>query len=225
MNILLALVCLLAIIALVVGIVLRDWLRSRALAQQARVLGFFFAGTAKPFLGAELNAAPFLDDGPRTRVFNVISGSFDSREFLLFDLYGHGTETPLASSVAAFCWRGAPLPAFEVAPVMPLGCACAGIKGPRLVLSGTGLWRRVSIRNLGDAGQLDLARLRSALEPLEAILPRYRVACCPEWIFVCRPGKKIRPSAVNVFLQESSRIAAAVLEGVGGKHVSASSGA
>jgi hypothetical protein len=225
MNILLALACLFAMSLFVIGIVLRDWLRSKQLERQARLLGFSFQEMSRPLAGAHLQAAPFLVDGPGTIAFNVLTGSSGDLEVCVFDLYDHGTEAPLSSTVAAFHSREGGLPSFEVSRRWPLGRACESAKGPRLVFERESLGRRFSVRCVSDARQVNGFLMRMGLERLDSAIEQYRVACCPEWVFVFRPGKKVKPAEIARFITETSTVAKALLAEAGGGGLAVSSGA
>lgn len=222
MNILLALLCLLAGSLLVVWVVLRDGLRSSALARQARILGFSFQSKARPFLGARVSAAPFLEDGPSTQVFNVISGSAEGLEFSIFDVYEHTLEMPLASSVAAFRWSAGALPSFELGSRRVLGGAKRD--GLQVVFTREGSWSGLKVRVPADACPVDQVRLRAALGPWVSRLEDYRIASCPQWVFIMRPGRKVAASELMSFTEETAQLARAIVAGVGGRRASASTG-
>ena len=47
----------------------------------------------------------------------------------------------------------------------------------------------------------------SRLERLRLTMNRYRLSCSPEWLFVYRPGMKIRAKDFSRFVEETTRIA------------------
>jgi hypothetical protein len=211
MNVLLALGCLLAVLLCVAGILLRDVVRSRRLQQRGRSLGLSFEPISEPVTGPQLKATSCLQDGCSTVAFNVLAGRVGGFQVRVFDLRDESFESPVLTTVAAFRSEAAELPPFEVGLKGFFGRIADALKAQSAAGGKEDLSKQFLIRSAADEKRIYEFLTPPRLERLRLYVNRYRLTCDPEWIFIYRPGKKTKAGELSHFLEETTRIAEALL--------------
>ena len=209
MNVLLALGCLLAVLLCVAGVLLRDVVRSQGLEQRGRPLGFSFAAVSEAVEGPQLNARACVQKGCSSVAFNVLTGHTDGLQVRIFDLRDERLESPVLTTVAAFRSPTAGR-LFELG----LKGLCRQIaeelqaraSGPQENLS-----HRLFIRGAADNQRIHDFLTQPRPEGLRLSMNRYRLSCAPEWVFIYRPGMKIKAKDFSRFLEETTGIAQALV--------------
>jgi hypothetical protein len=236
MNVLLSLGCLLAVLFGVACILLHDVVRSRSLQRRGRSLGLSFEPISEPVTGPQLKATSCVQDGCSTAAFNVLTGRAGEFQVRVFDLRDESFESPAFTTVAAFRSQNADLPSFEIGLKGLLGRIAEALKARRAAAGKENLInQQFFIRCVGDEKRIRDFLTPPRLERLRLYVNRYRLTCNPEWVFIYRPGKKIKAKDVTQFLEETTRIAEALLtcasdlqktaSGAAGNRLSASRGA
>jgi len=211
MNVLLALGCLLAVLLFVTGMLLRDVVRSRSLQRRARSLGLSFEPISEPVTGPQLKATSCLQDGCSTVAFNVLAGRVGGFQVRVFDLRDESAEAPVLTTVAAFRSQTANLPSFEIGLKGLFGRIAEALKARPATVGKENLSNQFFIRGAADAKQINDFLTPPRLERLRLSVNRYRLTCNPEWAFVYRPGIKIKAKELSHFLEETTKIAEALL--------------
>jgi hypothetical protein len=211
MNVLLALGCLLAVLLCLAGILLRDVVRSRSLQRRGRSLGLSFEPTSEPVTGPLLKATSCFQDGCSTVAFNVLAGRIGGFQVRVFDLRDESIEAPVLTTVAAFRSQTANLPSFEIGLQGLFGRIAEALKARRATAGKENLSNQFSIRGAADEKQIHDFLTPPRLERLRLYVNRYRLTCNPEWVFVYRPGIKIKAKDLSHFLEETTKIAEALL--------------
>lgn len=211
MNVLLALGCLFAVLLGVAGILLRDVVRSRSLQRQGRSLGLSFEQVSEPVTGPQLKATSCLQDGCSTVAFNVLAGHVGGFQVRVFDLRDESFESPVLTTVAAFRSQTAKLPSFEVGLKGFFGRIAEALKAPRAAAGAESLSNQFLLRCAEDEQRIREFLTPPRLERLRLYVNRYRLTCDPEWVFIYRPGKKTKARNLSNFLEETTKIAEALL--------------
>jgi len=211
MNVVLALGCLLIVLLSAAGILLRDVIRSKDLQRRGRSLGFSFEAISEAVTGPELKATSCVQQGCSSVAFNVLTGVANGLKVRVFDVRDERLESPVLTTVAAFRSSVIEPSAFElgmkslvrrIADAPELRRACPGQEN---LLGG------FSIHRLTNDTSMDDLLASPRLERLRLTMNRYRLSCSPEWFFVYRPGIKIRAKDFSRFLEETARIAQALI--------------
>jgi len=210
MNVLLALGCLLAVLLGVAGILLRDAVRSRSLQRRASALGFSFEPVSDQATGPQLKTSSCLQDGCSTVAFNVLTGEAGGFRVRIFDLRDESLETPALTTVAAFRSQSA-LPGFELG-LRGLFGRVAEVLRARPANGKEKLAKQFSIGGAADDKRVEEFLTVPRMERLRLSMNQYRITCNPEWVFVYRPGIKIKARDFSYFLEETTRIAEALLK-------------
>jgi hypothetical protein len=212
----------LAIVGLVLGAIAvlasQELLRSRhsrAIEREARKLGLAFSVAAMPFEGTDVHGLTPLQENPCIEAANIVQGSVDGRRVLVLELpfcEACEEETPCLhfTTIAAFRCPGGELPEFEI-----------GRKGP-LSKVADALWRKPAVVDDREFAKdffvccEEPARVHDWLTPaklaeLRQPSPPFQISANADWILIYRPGVRIRTEQVAEFLQETSRIAGALL--------------
>jgi hypothetical protein len=201
--------------AIGLGLFLLDCLFTRRrlerLEAQAHALGFSFARTAQPFAGSSIEGLCILADDSAA-VINVMQGRAGGCDAIVFELARLNPACPMvaATTVAAFrCTCGR-------LPVLAIGDRDLAHR-----LDDLAVHRHDSA--LGDTAPFfvhcaDQRRAHEFLTParlqhLRATARHFRIESSSDWIFVYRPGVRIRPEALPEFLQGTSVIASGLLDG------------
>jgi hypothetical protein len=211
MNVFLALGCLLAVLVGVACILLRDMVRSRNFERRGRSLGLSFEAISEPVAGPRLTAASCLQDGCSNVVFNVLSGRVGGFQVRVFDLRDESFATPVLTTVAAFRSETVNLPSFELSLKGFFGRIAEALKAWRTAAGQQNLANQFFIRDAADEQRIQDFLTPPRLERLRLDVNRYRLTCNSEWVFVYRPGTKIKPKNLSHFLQETTKIAEALL--------------
>jgi hypothetical protein len=211
MNVLLALGCLLAALLCVAGILLRDVVRSRSLQRRGRSLGLSFEPVCELVPGPQLKATSCLQDGFSTIAFNVLTGRAGDFQVRVFDLRDESFETPALTTVAAFRSQTADLPSFELSLKGLLGRVTEELRTRQAADGKEKLSNQFFIRGTADEERIHKFLTPPRLEKLRLCVNHYRLTCNPEWVFIYRPGIKIKAREVSSFLEETTRIAEALL--------------
>jgi hypothetical protein len=211
MNVLLALGCLLAVLLFVTGMLLHDVVRSRSLQRRARSLGLSFEPISKPVTGPQLKATSCLQDGCSTVAFNVLAGRAGGFEVRVFDLRDDSFESPVSTTFAAFRSQTANLPSFEIGLKGLFGRIAETLKAQRAATGKENLSSQFFIRCAADEKRIQDFLTPPQLEQLRLYVNRYRLTCDPEWVFIYRSGIKIKAKDLAHFLEETTRIAEALL--------------
>ena len=211
MNVVLALGCLLAVLLCLACILLRDVVRSRSLQRRGRALGLSFETVSEPVNGPQMKATSCLQDGFSTVAFNVLTGQVGEFQVRIFDLRDESFETPVLTTVAAFRSQTANLPSFELSLKGLCGRIAEAIGARRTAAGKEDLSNQFFIRCAADEKRIQDFLTPPRLERLRLYVNRYRLTCNPEWIFIYRPGIKIKAKRFSHFLEETTRIAEALL--------------
>jgi hypothetical protein len=210
MNVLLALGCLLAVLLCVAGILLRDVVHSRGLQRRGRALGFSFEAVGEAVKVPQLNATSCVQEACSSVVFNVLAGHAGGLQVRVFDLRDESLESPVLTTVAAF--RS---PTGECLFELGLKELCRQIAEAlkaRPARPGQGnLSHRFFTRGAADDQRIHDFLAAPRLERLRLSMNRYRLSCNPEWIFIYRPGVKIKAKGFSRFLEETTKIAQALM--------------
>jgi len=210
MNVLLALGCLFAVLLGVACMLLRDVVRSRSLQRRGRSFGLTFEPISEPVTGPQLKATSCLQDGCSTVAFNVLAGRVGGFEVRVFDLRDESLEAPVLTTVAAFRSQNANLPSFELSLKGLFGRIAEALKTRRAAASEN-LSNQFFIRGAADEQRIHNFLSPPRLERLRLYVNRYRLTCNPEWVFIYRPGTKIKAKDFSHFLEETKKIAEALL--------------
>jgi hypothetical protein len=210
MNVLLALGCLFAVLLGVACMLLRDVVRSRSLQRRGRSFGLTFEPISEPVTGPQLKATSCLQDGCSTVAFNVLAGRVGGFEVRVFDLRDESLEAPVLTTVAAFRSQNANLPSFELSLKGLFGRIAEALK-TRRAAAGENLPNQFFIRGAADEQRIHNFLSPPRLERLRLYVNRYRLTCNPEWVFIYRPGTKIKAKDFSHFLEETKKIAEALL--------------
>jgi hypothetical protein len=189
---------------------------SRAMEREARKLGLAFSVAANPFEGSDVHGLPVLQGDSSMEAANVVRSSVDGRDALVLELPFCEVceeETPCLhfTTVAAFrCPRGE-MPEFEI--------------GRKTALSKFGdvLWRKPAVIEDREFAKEffvcceEPEKVHDWLTPaklaeLRQSSPSFHISANADWILIYRPGICVRAEQVAAFLQETSRIAAALLQ-------------
>jgi hypothetical protein len=211
MNVLLALGCLLAVLLCVAGILLRDVVRSRSLLGRGRSLGLSFVATSEAVTGAQPQTTACPQDGFSPVAFNVLASRAGEFQVRIFDLRDENFETPVLTTVAAFHAQTADLPSFEIGRKGLFGRIAEALKARRAAASKEDIFHQFFIRGATDEKRIHAFLTQPRLERLRLYGGRYHLACNSEWVFVYRPGVKIKAKDVSHFLEETTKIAEALL--------------
>ncbi len=210
MNVLLALGCLFAVLLGVACMLLRDVVRSRSLQRRGRAFGLTFEPISEPVTGPQMKATSCLQDGCSTVAFNVLAGHVGGFEVRVFDLRDESLEAPVLTTVAAFRSQNANLPSFELSLKGLFGRIAEALKTWRAA-AGKNLSNQFFIRGAADEQRIHDFLSPPRLERLRLYVNRYRLTCNPEWVFIYRPGTKIKAKDFAHFLEETAKIAEALL--------------
>jgi hypothetical protein len=211
MNVLLALGCLLAVLLGVACMLLGDVVRSKSLQRRGRSFGLSFEPISEPVTGPQLKATSCLQDGCSTVAFNVLAGRVGGFEVRVFDLRDESLETPVLTTVAAFRSQNANLPSFELSLKGLFGRIAEALKTRRAAAGKEKLSNQFFIRGAADEQRIHDFLTPPRLERLRLYVNRYRLSCNPEWVFIYRPGTKIKAKDFSRFLEETTKIAEALL--------------
>jgi hypothetical protein len=211
MNVVLALGCLLAVLLCLACVLLRDVVRSRSLQQQGRSLGLSFETVLEPVTGPQMKATSCLQNGFSTVAFNVLTGHVGEFQVRIFDFRDNSFETPVLTTVAAFRSQTATLPSFELSLMGLCGRIAEAIAARRTAAGKEDLSNQFFIRRAADEKRIQDFLTPPRLERLRLCVNRYRLTCNPEWIFIYRPGMRIKARHFSYFLEETTRIAEALL--------------
>lgn len=211
MNVLLAVAFGVAVLIFVVMLVVRDRARSKRLEQQARLLGLSFEDVSNPLEGVHPGRIPLLLENASAGGFNVLTGTVRGLQVRVFDLRNEAVELPFWTTVAGFHLDTAALPTFELG-VKGLGERISKVlKKPQVVVNHQGFGPQYSIRCVTDQKQTYDFLTPTRLQQLRLHLGNFHLACCPEWVFIYRPGFKVEPSDLPRFMERASEIASSLL--------------
>jgi hypothetical protein len=211
MNVVLALGCLIAVLLCLACIFLRDVVRSRSLQQRGRSLGLSFETVSESVTGPQMKATSCLHDGFSTVAFNVLTGRVGEFQVRVFDLRDESFETPVLTTIAAFRPQIANLPSFELSLRGLCGRIAEAIGARGMGAGKEELSNQFLIRCAADEKRIQDFLTPPRLERLRLYVDRYRLSCNPEWIFIYRPGIRIKAKRFSRFLEETTRIAEALL--------------
>ena len=189
---------------------LRDVVRSRSLQRRGRAFGLTFEPISEPVTGPQMKATSCLQDGCSTAAFNVLAGHVGGFEVRVFDLRDESLEAPVLTTVAAFRSQNANLPSFELSLKGLFGRIAEALKTWRAA-AGKNLSNQFFIRGAADEQRIHDFLSPPRLERLRLYVNRYRLTCNPEWVFIYRPGTKIKAKDFAHFLEETAKIAEALL--------------
>jgi hypothetical protein len=211
MNVVLALGCLLAVLLCLACILLRDVVRSRSLQRCGRALGLSFETVSEPVTGPQMKATSCLQDGFSTVAFNVLTGQVGEFQVRIFDLRDESFETPVLTTIAAFRSQTANLPSFELSLKGLCGRIAEAIGARQAAAGKEDLSNQFFIRCAADEKRIQDFLTPPRLERLRLYVNRYRLTCNQEWVFIYRPGVRIKAKRFSHFLEDTTRIAEALL--------------
>ena len=102
------------------------------------------------------------------------------------------SKLPVLTTVAAFRSQTANLPSFELSLKGLLGRIAEALKTRRAAAGKENLSNQFFIRGAADEQRIHDFLTPPRLERLRLYVNRYRLTCNPEWVFIYRPGIKIK---------------------------------
>jgi hypothetical protein len=180
------------------------------LQRRASALGFSFEPVSDQATGPQLKNSSCLQDGCSTVAFNVLTGEAGGFQVRIFDLRDESLETPALTTVAAFRSQSA-LPAFELGLQGLFGRVAEALKA-RPAGGKENLAKQFLIGGATNERRVGEFLTAPRLERLRLSMNQYRITCNPEWVFVYRPGVRIKARGFTHFLEETTRIAEALLK-------------
>jgi hypothetical protein len=213
----LAIVALLSAAAVVLaGESIWRWRHDRSIEHEAMELGLAFSAGARPFEGSDVHGLPLLQGDPSTEAANVVRATIDGRQALLLELPCCEiceAETPHQhfTTVAAFRCPGGETPEFEIGKKSMWSKLNDALRKKPAVIDDREFAREFFVHCQEPKKVHDwltpqkLAKLRPAPH-------QFHIDANSDWILIYRPGSRIPAAQFPAFLQETSRIAAALLQ-------------
>jgi hypothetical protein len=173
-------------------------------------LGLSLEAISEPLTGPRLNVTPCLQDESSTVAFNVLAGRVGGFQVRVFDLRDENLEAPVLTTVAAFRSQ-TDLPSFEMSLKGLCGRIAEALKARPTGGEDKNPSKQLFIRKASDEQRICDFLTPPRLERLRLHVNRYRLTCNPEWVFIYRPGARIKARHLSQFLEETTKIAEALM--------------
>lgn len=180
--------------------------RSYQMEGFARRFGLFFASTARPFEGTDVQGLTLLNDGCSTMVNNVCERIANGCRMLMFDLTSDCDITTVITTVAAFHCPGRHLPVFHIGRSLIMEKAEEVIHSRKIQDCA-----RTFTVDAEDAAATRTFVTRAKLELLLSHSQRFDIDCSHDWILVYQPGKQVAVSNLPKFVSHASSVVSTLL--------------